>query len=226
MVEERTRELLDGERMLAAGRVATMVSHDLRGSIQTIRNAVFLLRRSPEKMKEILDVVERSVNQSVDMLEDIRSNTWKTPLKKETRNIAALIRRAVEEASPPTSIEVTLNLGDGLDAIPVYPMHMRRVLDNLIRNAVEAMSQGGVLTVKAERIDGKILIRISDTGVGIPDEEMPNLFKPFHTTKPQGLGLGLAYCKQAVEAHEGTITVESKMGEGTTFTVTIPAKHS
>lgn len=226
MVEERTRELLDGERMLAAGRVATMVSHDLRGSIQTIRNAVFLLRRSPEKMKEILDVVEKAVNQSVDMLEDIRSSTWKTPIKKETRNIAALIRRAVEEASPLTSIEVTLNLGDGLDAIPVYPMHMRRVLDNLIRNAVEAMPQGGVLTFTAERIDGKILIRISDTGIGIPDEEMPNLFKPFHTTKPQGLGLGLAYCKQAVEAHEGTITVESKVGEGTTFTVTIPAKRS
>jgi len=96
------------------------------------------------------------------------------------------------------------------------------VLDNLVGNAVEAMPEGGTLTVTAEKEEDVIVISVSDTGVGIPDEELVNLFKPFQTTKKGGLGLGLAYCKRAIEDHGGKITVESKVGEGTTFTVGLP----
>ena len=100
----------------------------------------------------------------------------------------------------------------------------RRVLDNLIRNAVEAMPSRGDLTVVLTRSDEIIEINITDTGVGIPKEIMDNLFRPFYTTKPRGTGLGLAVCRQAVEAHGGTITVTSEPGKGSTFTIRIPRR--
>jgi len=118
---------------------------------------------------------------------------------------------------------VSPKFGEGLEKVAVDPAKVRRVLDNLIRNALEAMPDGGVLNIEAERRGDDVIIKVSDTGAGIKDEDLPKLFKPFHTTKPKGIGLGLAYCKRTVEAHGGTITIESKEGEGATFTVTLPA---
>jgi len=121
---------------------------------------------------------------------------------------------------------VTIELGEGFEELQLDPLKMRRVLDNLIGNALEAMPRGGELKITAGTVDRKVIIKVSDTGVGIPAEEMKNLFKPFHTTKPKGMGLGLAQCKRAVEAHGGNIACESMVGEGTTFTVTLPTGGS
>jgi signal transduction histidine kinase len=99
---------------------------------------------------------------------------------------------------------------------------MRRVMDNLIRNATEAKADGGTLTITTRENKHGTTIEVSDTGTGIPENEMENLFKPFYTTKPHGVGLGLTYCKRTVEAHKGTIEAESRSGEGTRITITIP----
>ena len=85
---------------------------------------------------------------------------------------------------------------------------MRRVMDNLIRNAIEAIGNGGRLTISAREDEHGIVIEVADTGIGIPESEMENLFKPFYTTKSSGIGLGLTYCRWTVEAHKGTIEVE------------------
>jgi len=145
--------------------------------------------------------------------------------EKNIRMLAALIRTTTGEAAIPEHVEVRLQLGAGLEAVTMDPTRVHRVLDNLITNAVEAMHESGNLTVTAEKENNRIVIKVSDTGVGIPDEVMANLFKPFQTTKKGGLGLGLAYCKRAVEDHGGTITVESKVGEGTTFTISLPLRE-
>jgi len=224
LAEERSRELLNAERMAAAGRVAAMVGHDLRGPLQTIMNATYLLRQSPEKAEDSLKMIEGAVHRATQMLEEFRNRTRDTPPHIVTVDLESLVRVAVEEAQIPGSIDVALRLGEGLEAVSLDPMKMRRVFDNLIGNAVDAMPEGGTLALSARAKDDRVVIEVSDTGVGIPEEEMGNLFKPFHTTKPSGMGLGLAYCKRAVEAHGGTITAETKVGEGTTFTVKIPVK--
>ncbi len=144
------------------------------------------------------------------------------PLRLEATDLGGLIRRALEGLYPPPSISISLKLGEGLNPVTLDPMRFRRVLDNLLRNSIEAMPNGGSLTISAESIGEEAVIRISDTGEGIPEEASKSLFNPFSTTKPGGLGLGLAYCKRAVEPHGGRIEVESKVGEGTTFTITIP----
>jgi len=115
-------------------------------------------------------------------------------------------------------MEFTQNIMAWVDA-----SQMRRVFDNLLLNALEAMPHGGTITVNVHQTSDKLIIQISDTGVGIPEDVLLNLFnKKFYTTKPHGLGLGLSYCKRVVESHGGSIMVDSVYGKGTVFTIELP----
>ena len=99
-----------------------------------------------------------------------------------------------------------------------------RVLLNLVKNAAEAMPQGGILWITVKDLDGRVLFRVMDTGTGIPDDLPPRIFEPFVTHgKSKGTGLGLAIVKSVVESHGGNISVESKPGAGTTFEITLPS---
>jgi len=99
---------------------------------------------------------------------------------------------------------------------------LKRVFQNLVENAVDAMSQNGTLTITTREFDGSVEVAFKDTGKGIPDEIKTQLFKPFFTTKVKGMGIGLAICQKFVQAHNGTISVKSEKGRGSTFTVGLP----
>ncbi|MCJ7429741.1 ATP-binding protein, partial [Candidatus Bathyarchaeota archaeon] len=99
---------------------------------------------------------------------------------------------------------------------------IKRACLNLVRNAIDAMPEGGTLTIKSEQTDSHLKISFSDSGVGMPKETMERLWTPLFTTKAKGMGFGLSICKRIVEAHGGSIVVESRLGKGTTFTITIP----
>ncbi len=225
-VVEKTREVLDLERLSAAGKVAAMVGHDLRGPLQTIKNSLYLMERNPEAGAELRKAMDEAVNYAASMLEELRLKVGDSPLQLQEVNLGALIRKAVDEASIPDSVETEMHVAEGLDSASMDPLKIRRVLDNLVRNAVEAMPDGGSLEVSAVCDGDVVFISVRDTGTGIPEDLMPDLFKAFVTTKPQGMGLGLAYCKRAVEAHGGTIVAQSKAGEGTTIIVEIPTETS
>jgi len=99
---------------------------------------------------------------------------------------------------------------------------MTRVFINLIENAIDAMPQGGTLTISSKESDRTVEITFSDTGSGMSEKVMEDLWKPLRTTKAKGLGLGLAICKRIVDAHRGEISIKSKEGEGTTATIRLP----
>jgi len=220
-LEEKTKELIEAEAMSAAGKVAAMIGHDLRSPIQAIKSNLYLLRKSPEKAEERLKAIDDAADRMVAMVEELRTKIRDTPVAVQAVDLADLAGLCLKETPVPPDVKTQLVVGAGLDSVTLDPLKMRRVLDNLVRNAVEAMPEGGNLAISAERVGSEAVIKVSDTGVGIPEEAMRRLFKPFYTTKSGGLGLGLAYCKMAVEAHGGSITAESKVGEGTTFTVTL-----
>lgn len=222
MVEEKTNELLDAERMVTAGRIAAMVGHDLRSPLQTIKSALYLIKKAPEEAEEMIELIEGSVDRAREMLEELRIQTRDTPLRLELLDLSEQIRTAVQGANIPPGIHLTLEFDVDLESTLLDGTKIRRVLDNLIKNAVEAMPDGGELIVSAGKTDDGIVVSVIDTGVGIAEDERERLFKSFHTTKKNGLGLGLSYCKRAVEAHGGRITVKSEVGRGTMFTVFLP----
>jgi len=124
----------------------------------------------------------------------------------------------------PESVEVHRDLDASLPTIRADADHLQQVFVNLITNAVQAMPEGGVLSVRTRKDGADVVIWVADTGAGIPEEAMPNLFQPFFTTKEKGIGLGLSVTRSLVEGHRGTINVESHVGQGTTFTVRLPVE--
>jgi len=218
-------ELIEAERMSAIGRVSAMVGHDLRGPLQTIKNALYLMERTPEKAGELRGTIGDSVDYAARILDDLRYSTRDVPVHLQESSVGAILQKTVASSSVPDRIEVDLDVGEGLESVRLDPLMMQRVLDNLVRNSVEAMADGGVLSLTAFKEPDWVIIKVSDTGIGIPEEDLTNIFTLFFTSKPGGMGLGLAYCKRAVEAHGGTIKVESEVDRGTTFTVRIPMKH-
>ncbi len=143
-------------------------------------------------------------------------------LQKSEIDLAKLIGRIVEETNLPENVRLEVHVGVGLERVSLDAGLVRRVLDNLVSNAAEAMPEGGTLTVRARRSDQGTLIEVEDTGTGIPEEAISHIFEPLYTTKTKGLGLGLAFVKRIVEAHGGTLTFVTKEGVGTKFLISLP----
>jgi len=151
---------------------------------------------------------------------------YAVPLKPDLSqvNIAQLLKDALSKTQIPSNVNVSVHVEEGLQLM-IDPVLMKRVFSNLIANAVQAMPKGGELAIDASKSDEEALVSFHDTGVGIPQEDFSKLFNPFFTTKAKGQGLGLAVCKRLVEAHGGEVTVESRLGEGTTFTIRLPHRR-
>jgi len=222
MVSNRTQELIEAEKMAASGSLASEIAHDLRSPLQSIRNATYMMKKDPEKFEVGLELIEKSVVRSLEILESMRSSTRQLEPKLRRTDLNKIIKASDEELPHPANISILLELDDAIEAW-IDGSQIRRVFDDLLLNAVEAMPNGGLITVTKQRDDKKFIIQISDTGVGIPEEVLPNLFeRKFYTTKPYGLGLGLSYCKRTIESHGGALMVDSVLGKGTVFTLELP----
>jgi signal transduction histidine kinase len=133
----------------------------------------------------------------------------------------------IEESLSLVKIPQNIRVSDASKSEPrimVDLEKMKRVCVNIIRNAIDAMPQGGTLTITSRGSDDKLEIAFTDTGAGMAKEILERLGTPFFTTKAKGMGLGLSICKRIIEAHGGKISVESAIGKGTTFTITIPIR--
>jgi signal transduction histidine kinase len=218
---ERSSELLEAERMATAGRVASMVGHDLRSPLQSVKNAVYMIRQRPEYTGRMLDVIEGAVDRSLKMLDELRQRTREEPLVLELTDMKTLVEQVAREAPHPPKITIVV---EAEEVAPIHadPLRVRRALENLINNAIESIHVEGEVKVSLRREEDATVLRVSDQGKGMSPEVMSQLFKPFFTTKPGGMGLGLAFCKRTVEAHGGTIKVESEEEKGTTVTIALP----
>jgi PAS domain S-box-containing protein len=236
LVEERTKELRETERLATIGQTALMVGHDLRNPLQALMNSLYLFKefldKAPPEIGELarrrgLEMASNAEEQIVYMNKIISDLTYYAspghvePVEAE---LPKIIKESLELTTIPTSVVVSVEAHRDLPKPKIDVAMIRRVFANLITNAVQAMPNGGLLTIRASRAGESVLVSFSDTGVGIAKEDMGKLFKPFFTTKAQGVGLGLPVCKRLVEAHDGEITIESEEGRKTTVTVKIPLK--
>ncbi len=225
LVKERTEELFESERMATIGKVTAMVAHDLRGPLNTIKNATYVIEKHPEKSVEMTRLINASIDKSISLLEETRNKTKDIPIRKIDADLTVTLRKSIEENVIPSNIHVNFDSDESIK-IKVDELKIRRVFDNIIINAVQAMPSGGTLTLSAKNMEDNAIIKIKDTGLGIPDEISDKIFKTFFTTKEKGTGLGLSYCKRTVEEHGGELTYESKKGQGTVFIIKLPIKIS
>jgi PAS domain S-box-containing protein len=234
LVEERTKALREAERMAAMGEAAAMVGHDLRNPLQAMTNTLYLVKRlvmseEAKDRKEAVGLVSE-LNDAIHYMDKIVSDLqdYARPVGAQPveTSLPDLIRTTVSNVKIPRNVEVAVKVGDGLSNVKLDPLLFRRVLTNLILNAVQAMPKGGRLTITGSMRDESLTLAVQDTGAGIAPQNLKRVFKPFFTTKAQGQGLGLSVCKRLTEAQGGTIEAASQVGEGSTFTLTMPTNRT
>ena len=224
-IEQR---LFKSERLAAIGELAGMIGHDLRNPLTGMKNAVYFLKKkdfkySDDAGKPMFDVIDNCIEHSNKIINDLVEYSREMHLDLRDCSPKSLLKESLEMFKVPSHIKLVDNTLREL-AMEADIEKMKRVFINLIKNAVDAMPQQGKLEIGSSQTDRTVVITFADTGTGISEETMKNLFAPLFTTKSQGMGFGLAICKRVVEAHGGKIEVESVPGEGTKFTVTLPIK--
>jgi signal transduction histidine kinase len=222
-MEER---LVQAERLATIGRFASQIAHEIRNPLSSISLNVELLEDElPASNDEARNLI-RSVLKELDRLNDIVSeylqfSRFPKPQLKRGR-VDDVVRELVETFKTPERISIETSFMSTTPEVWLDERLLRQVLENLLRNGAEAIEREGSLRIETDVIDRFLVIRVRDTGKGIPPEIEPRLFEPFFTTKAHGTGLGLATSQQIIFEHNGHLLVESQPGKGSTFSILLP----
>ncbi len=228
--KEMEQKLLRAERFASIGELAGMLGHDLRNPLSGIRGAAFYLKRKHAKNWDaedlaMLESIDKSINYSNKIINDLLdyssyySGEVKLTLAKVTPK--TLVKDSLALTLPPQSI----NIMDETQVLPEFQADEAKICRsfiNIIKNASDAMPNGGELRIKSEAAGETIVFTFRDNGHGMSKEAVEKLWTPLFTTKAKGMGFGLAICKRNIEAHNGKITVESVPEKGTIVRVELP----
>ena len=228
-LEEKTRaleaaqeELVRRERLATMGHLAGSVSHELRNPLGVIKNSVYYLKMvvpDEERVRKHLDILEREVATATRIITGMLDFARTTPATRVPTDLNSLVRDELDRQIVPDSIRVERALAENLTPVMVDPDQIRLILNNLISNAIQAMPEGGVLTVRTRPLEDTLEVTVADTGGGIAPDHLKRIFEPLFTSKSKGIGLGLSLAKRLAEANGGTIRVESALGHGSRFVV-------
>lgn len=219
------------DRMQALGEMAAQVAHEIRNPLGGIKGFAALLQRDLKQQPEQLRLTEYIVEGATTLerlVTQVLHYSRPLPIELKTVNLSALLSELKEslegEKAIGPKISFTLKTPKELVAL-VDPGLLKSALRNLVVNALQAMPEGGRLTLSLQDVEGKAVITIKDTGIGIPPEHMKKLFSPFFSTKADGNGLGLAEAHKVVQAHGGEISVDSTVGKGSCFTIKLAIRE-
>jgi PAS domain S-box-containing protein len=221
LVEEKTNQIMDNEKMVTIAKISSMIAHDLKGPLQTINNSLFLLKRKPEDVLKYAEYIELAVKQANNLIDEFNMQGKRTPLKLEYVDLSKLVEESLLQVKTTERVKVSTKIKVS-NKIMIDRSRVLRVLNNLIKNSIEAMPNGGNLKIIGDTEKNQTVVKVIDTGKGIPENKISNIFRPFQSSKEKGMGLGLPYCKDTMEQHGGSISVSSVLGKGTTFTLSFP----
>lgn len=233
-VEKRTRDLeqvqeklIRSERLAAVGELASGVGHELRNPLNVIRNCAYLLNmalseKGDEEALKTLKVLDKQVDIANKIVTDLLDFTRIRPPSQSKVELDNLIQESLSWLEIPETITVNAHFNGNSLQVRTDAEQISRVFSNIIANAIQAMNGKGELKIDTGAGDSCIWTSFTDTGCGIPEENLEKIFEPLFTTKPKGIGLGLAISKRLVEQNGGKIEVNSQVGKGTTFTVKLP----
>jgi two-component system, chemotaxis family, CheB/CheR fusion protein len=235
LVEERTKQLKNSERLAAIGATAGMVGHDIRNPLQAITGDIFLAKSdldsipdSEEKknVNESLSEIEKNVSYINKIVADLQDFAKLVSPSLEETVLESIILSVITTLEVPENITVTYSVEKDFPKLNVDPSYMRRIIQNLSNNGIQAMPNGGTLEIIAVRKDNEALITVADTGAGIPESVRSQIFTPLLTTKAKGQGFGLSVVKRFTEGMGGTVKFETEMGKGTKFIICLPLHGS
>ncbi len=224
------RDAAQNQRLTSLGRVAAQVAHEFNNAVMGVQSNAEVLRTRLSKDMELhpaLDGIATSLARAKQITSDILE--FGRPPRLELRSVSAddIVRQTLAEIAPQLRSNVRVNAAlVETPEIQADPSRLSQVLLNLAMNAKDAMAKaGGTLTIATSIEGDAVHIKVSDTGEGIPPENLDRIFEPLFTTKKKGSGLGLSVVHQIVTAHGGQIFVESEPGKGTTFDIAIPERR-
>jgi signal transduction histidine kinase len=221
------------DRLAALGQLTAGLAHELRNPMSTMRSSAEMLSRSlpadNEMARELAGYILTEVDRTNSLITRFLEFARPMALRLEPTDLAAVIDRAVAQVGREQAngnVPVYTNYSPDIRPVSLDGELMERVIYNLVMNAVQASPPGSAVTVKTRSSDDNVEIAVIDRGTGIDAKHFENVFNPFFTTKPGGVGLGLAIVSKIVDEHGGKMIVESQPGEGSIFRVFLPAKPS
>jgi signal transduction histidine kinase len=221
------------EHFAMLGRVAASVSHDIRNPLSAMVLHVDLLEEelraprldSAEAMTAAVAEIKTQAARLDDLVQDYLSLARVAHLEHTPLDLGAMVKNwalELQRAAAARGVAVHLAGMETLGQVALHASTLRRAVLNLVQNALDAMPQGGTLTLTGQGMATQVQLHVRDTGSGIPAAHLEQIFEPLYTTKPEGTGLGLYIAQEIVAAHGGQLTVQSTEGQGTTFTITLP----
>ena len=235
VTERRSREarLRRAESLASLTTLAAGVAHEIKNPLGSMGIHLQLIQKKiggksrvdPRTIGSHLDVIGEEVDRLNRIVVDFLFAVKPMDTRLEEGDINLVIQELLEFVRPEmdqAGVRIESSLSPKVPLLRIDARFIKQALLNLIKNAVAAMPEGGTLRVETRRADGEALVRVSDTGTGIPEEIMGKVFEPYFTTKPFGTGLGLTIVFKIVKEHFGDISVSSRVGEGTTVTLSLP----
>ena len=227
------REVQRTQQCAVLGRLVAGVSHEIRNPLGALALHLDLLEeelsdKAPESAAQFVGVLaemKTHIARLDDLLQDYLMLVQVSTIERTPQELGDVLQAwagAWQQLALPQGVVLRLEGLQNLGALALHPSTFRRALLNLVQNALDAMPQGGILTIGGQRTATHVLLQVQDTGSGIPAAWLATIFEPLYTTKPGGTGLGLYIVQEMVPAHGGTVTVESVVGQGSTFTVALP----
>jgi len=232
------RELRRSERLAAIGELALMIGHDLGSPLQTIVVTIYLAKAKIDNLSiqeqgilkdqgflEDLETIDNQLNYMDKIVSDLHDYARSLSPKIVDIDLIPFVKNVLAGMIIPRNVEVKMEIDDGL-TWEIDPTMMKRVLTNLVTNAVQAMPDGGKLIISGTSSEENAILNIKDTGAGIPPELIPKIFDPLFTTKSKSMGMGLVVAKRLVEAQCGRLNINSVTGKGTVVVVQIPIRKN
>jgi signal transduction histidine kinase len=217
-------------RLATMGQIAANITHEIRNPLEAMSGAVEILSSEPNlnaDSRESVAILREEIRNLDDYLNQYLEFARPMPVKPVSTNINVLVEDCLVLLRPllrKKHVQLHTELANGLPSCRLDVNQLKRVIVNIVLNSIEAISDHGTLQVSTTSRTGRVQIAVRDDGEGVREEDLPRVFDPYFTTKSSGSGLGLPLSKMIIEQHEGTILIESRLGEGSVVTVSLPAE--
>jgi signal transduction histidine kinase len=226
-LHEAQDSLVRPERLALLGQLASGVGHELRNPLAVMTNAVYYLKAvlptAPEKVLEYLEILQQQITLSEKIVSDLQDFARSKSPQRRPFSLADVTSAQVSRLGPHNGFTINTHLPNDLPPMLADQTQVGQIVLNLLTNAMQAMERSGTIDVRARSSGKHVHLDVSDTGPGIPRENLEKIFEPLFTTKARGIGLGLAVSRTLARANEGELTAANLPNRGASFRLTLEA---